>query len=183
MSNKVIDLPILKDRGAGGDAMSRRPAVIRETMQAGVYHRAMQDSTAIDVAHRQGWLGPDGSDEAKWRLEAGLWLRRTYERAGLRQRESGSYQPRSEGAAEISDAEAWNLKVYNEAPAVVGTATWPRLRAFIVDDAAPPPQGRAEILAGLDRLACHRGLVPSNHPEYGRLAAILGAHGVASWRG
>jgi len=181
-TDKVIELAILNDRGAAGDALSRRPAAIRETIQAGVYHRAMLDATALDIAFRAGWLGKDDSDEAKWRLEAGLWLMRTYERAGLRPRESGSYQTRSEGTPEMSDVEAWNQKVYADTARVIGPSDWPMLRAFLIDSANPPPAARPEICRQLDRLACHRGIMPSTHPEYPRIAATLRNDGVAAWR-
>ncbi|WP_341893756.1 hypothetical protein [Ferrovibrio terrae] len=162
--------------------MSNRPAVIRETMTAGIYQRAMLDSTAIDVAQRAGWLGEADSDESKWRIEAALWLRRTYERAGLRQRESGSYQTRSEGSPEMSDVEAWNQKVFTDAARVIGTANWPAMRQFVIDDHQPPPPARQVICHQLDRLACHRGMVSQDHPRYHSLAATLRAEGVSSWR-
>lgn len=181
-AEKTVEYPILNDRGAKGDAMSARPAVIRETVNAGIYHRAMLDATAIDIADRQGWLGPEDSDERGWRLDAAMWLRIAYERSGLRQRESGSYQTRSEGTPEMSDMEAWNTKVYNDAARAVGPEHWPQLRQFVIEDCPPPPAARAALCLQLDRLACHRGLVPANHSDYQRLALSLRSRGEGAWR-
>ncbi|WP_341702603.1 hypothetical protein [Ferrovibrio sp.] len=153
--------------------MSRRPTVIRETVQAGVYQRAMLDATAIDMAERRGWLGKSGTDEAGWRVEAALWLRRAYEMAGLRQRESGSYQTRTEGVPEISEVEAWNQKAFHEAARVIGAEHWPLVRRFAIEDMLPPPVAREHLCHHLDRLACHRGLVPHGHRDYARLSASV----------
>jgi hypothetical protein len=88
----------------------------RETESAGnvvmTGQRELQEC-ALDILLRNDRLGRKGSDEARWRFNAGMWLRELY----LKTHPSegvGAYSIRLESSGEMTEEMAWNLKAYQD---------------------------------------------------------------------
>lgn len=113
----------------------------------------------LDLLLRAGALGAPGSDEARRRFEAGLWLRELYlEKARLGSGMScrfDAFGGRGDGADRIPDDVAWNIKCVQDTMRACAPYG-PLLTALCChDDDRYPWRG---IDRALTRLADHRGL-------------------------
>lgn len=131
------------DRGSSGNVIITRQRELQEC--------------ALDTLYRKGALGK--GDEARWRYNAGFWLRELY----LNTHPSegvGAYSIRLESTGEMTDEMAWNLKAFQE------TATelmphWRVLEQLCCENHAQA--NLAPIIRGLDAL---RDLRDGYIPDY-----------------
>jgi len=111
--------------------------------------------TVLDQLYEQGRLGDN--DDAKRRFEAGEWLMKCYVSAGLNQSVTMRYSPLGrEGGEDMSDAQAWNRKTFNEALRAMGM--YSRIVSGAVIGGVYRPSEHEQLLDGLDRLADFRGM-------------------------
>ena len=112
---------------------------------------SVEHPTQIDKLYETGMLG--GGKRAVSRYEAGLWLMRCRGAAGLEPRLTASYGPPG-GHEEITDAQAWSRRMFNDAVRGMGASS--RAILNLIDDRSDPA-ALDEIKDGLDRLAKMRG--------------------------
>lgn len=133
------------EQSEGGIVTARHVRVVHECL--------------LDVLLRSGALGAPGSDEARRRFEAGMWLRELYlEKARLGPGMScrfDAFGGRGDGADRMPDDIAWNIKCVQDTMRACAPHG-PLLTALCChDDDRYPWRG---IARALTRLADHRGL-------------------------
>ena len=118
----------------------------------------------LDWLHDKRLLADVGEslETAERRLNAGLWLRECYHRAGLTPSGAANYQQKGAEfsysvSSSMSEAESWNRKCLNETlralPKYAGL-----LQSVCLYDETPKPGFFAKLRTGLDRLADLRGM-------------------------
>lgn len=112
---------------------------------------SVEHPTPIDKLYETGLLG--GGKRAVSRYEAGLWIMWCRGAAGLEPRLTASYGPPG-GYEEITDAQAWNRRAFNDATREMGASSRAVLNLI---EGRYDQTALAEIKDGLDRLAKMRG--------------------------
>jgi len=151
--NTATPIVLPQDGGARGPAMLRRQSEIRETMDAGITHRAMLDTTAIDKLYFSGRLGRIGSVDALRRYDAMIWIRSRLD--DNRPRVGGSYQPKTDFAAGSQDrALEINARLIRLSQGI-GQDKYRTLREIAYDDWYPEPWKKHgdHVLASMDAAA------------------------------
>lgn len=136
-----------------------------KTEDAGVFAHKLAAECFLDALYHKGRLryasepAPPKDEEARRRLQAGLWLRSLFERSGLRQRETMAYSifGQGGGGAEMSDAEAWNMRCWADTMRELGAVPGYVLRSVCCFDALPAKRS-VDLRWCLDLLADLRGI-------------------------
>jgi hypothetical protein len=112
------------------------------------------------IDRMQAFLGRDPKDRSR-RYSAALWLRECHHSAGRTPRQSMRFEQGDGGTNDLTEAQIWNGKAYDEAMRAMGRFA-ARVQAIVVYDAIIRP-GDLETTVGtlkdgLDKLAKHRGI-------------------------
>lgn len=131
------------DRGSSGNVIITRQRELQEC--------------ALDTLYRKGRLG--SKDEARWRYNAGFWLRELY----LNTHPSegvGAYSIRLESSGEMTDEMAWNLKAFQD------TATDLKRHWRVLERLCCENHIQANLAPVLDALDALRDLRDGYIPDY-----------------
>lgn len=125
------------------------------TEDAGEFAILVDEECLLDTLRNAGRLG-EGDDLTR-RFSAGIWLRALFDRAGLRDKVGMSFEPPVQGKGEMTDAQAWNRRCWNETMREMGVYAFLLLRVCVFDE-LPHSYSLRHLERALDRLADHRGL-------------------------
>lgn len=144
-----------------GERMAGAMYRVVPTEIAGGHAYQMHDDCLVSALYEAGALmghADGGSIAARRRLDAGMWLRTLYyERACMAPAVCGGYGARR-GTGEISEATAWNQRVWNDTMRHLGPAAAATLRRHVIDDEPIGTREIGRLRQCLDLLADHRGI-------------------------
>lgn len=121
----------------------------------GIGRRAyMRAECVLDKLRDNGSFGRDQHGER--RFNAAEWLKFCFHRAGLDPAVSMTYDVMGRDRGEMSQAQAWNRKCFNDTLREMGSSA-AILTAVCCHDEHPGKRLQ-DLLDGLDKLARHRGM-------------------------